>query len=170
MRQAVETGPSRGPAHAKVTIVAFQDNQCTYCGKALGTLDQLMDDYPGKLRIVVKQFVIHPTARLSAEACYAADAQGKFWEMHDIIFAHQDDLGRDALIEYARQIGLDVKTFTAALDHHDYAQQVDQDIADAKEAGVSATPSFLINGHELTGAQPVENFRALIDAALREAP
>jgi protein-disulfide isomerase len=125
-----------------------------------------MEEYPGKLRLVVKQFVVHSSAELSAEACYAADAQAKFWEMHDIIFAHQDDLSHDALVEYARQIGLDVPRFTTALDHHDYAQQVKDDMAAGKQVGVRGTPAFLINGRELPGAQPIEAFRALIDAEL----
>ncbi len=162
------TGPSRGPADAPVTIVVFQDNLCTYCGKALGTIDQLMDEYPNKLRIVVKQFVVHPSARLSSEAVYAADAQGKFWEMHDIIFAHQDDLSRDALIEYGKQIGLDVARFTAALDHHEYAQQVADDQAAGNQVGVRGTPAFLINGREVSGFVPIENYRAVIDAALAD--
>ena len=162
------SGPSRGPADAPVTIVVFQDNLCKYCGNALGTIDQLLDEYPGKLRVVVKQFVVHASARLSSEACYAADAQGKFWEMHDIIFAHQDDLSRDALIDYARQIGLDVAAFTTALDHHEFAKPVDDDIAAGKQVGVQGTPAFLINGHEVAGLQPIENYRAAIDAALAE--
>jgi len=164
----LDRGPSRGAADAPVTIVVFQDNKCTYCGTALATLDQLLDEYPNKLRIIVKQFVVHRDARLSAEACYAADAQGKFWEMHDIIFAHQDALGRDALIDYAQQIGLDVAAFTRALDTHAYARQVDDDMASGKDVGVQGTPAFLINGRELPGAQPIEAFRKLIDQALAE--
>ncbi len=164
----LDSGPSRGPGDAPVTIVVFQDNLCPYCGHALGTLDQLMDEYPNKLRIIVKQFVVHQSARLSAEACYAADAQGKFWDMHDIIMAHQDDLSRDALIEYARQIGLDVARFTTALDQHEYAKQVADDMAVGKQVGVRGTPAFLINGRELSGAQPIEAFRALVDAALAD--
>lgn len=164
----LDSGPSRGPANAPVTIVVFQDNMCPYCGHALATIDQLMEEYPNKLRIVVKQFVVHPPAMLSAEACYAADAQGKFWDMHDAIFAHQDDLSRDALVEYARQIGLDVPRFTAALDSHQYAQQVKDDMAAGKEVGVRGTPAFLINGRELPGAQPIDAFRKLVEQALAD--
>jgi RNA polymerase sigma factor (sigma-70 family) len=165
-RLGLDKGPSRGDADAPVTIVAFQDGKCPYCERALGTLDQLLDDYPHKLRIIVKQFVVHASAELAAEACYAADAQGKFWEMHDMIFQHQDALAREALIDYAGQIGLDVATFTSALDHHDFKQRVDDDEAAGKEVGVNATPSFLINGRQLTGALPIDVFRAAIDEAL----
>lgn len=164
----LDQGPSHGPADAPVTIVVFQDNQCTYCGHALATVDQLMDEFPGKLRIVMKQFPVHQTARLSAEALYAADAQGRFWELHDLIFQHQDDLSRDALIGYARDVGLNVETFTEALDHHTYANAVAADVAAGREIGISGTPSFLINDREIVGALPIENFRAAVNAALQD--
>jgi RNA polymerase sigma factor (sigma-70 family) len=97
-RLGLHRGPSRGPATAPVTLVVFTDLQCTYCGKLLGTLDQALDDYAGKVRIVVKQFPVHTSAMLAAEAALAAEAQGKFWELHDLMLAHQDDLSRDALV------------------------------------------------------------------------
>ena len=104
---------------------------------------------------------------VSAEACYAADAQGKFWEMHDLIFQHQDDVSREALFGYAAQIGLDLAAFKAALDAHTYLPQIKDDMAAGKEIGVRGTPSFVINGHQLTGAQPIERFREAIDEALK---
>lgn len=165
----LDKGPSRGPIDAPVTVVVFQDNMCTYCGNALATLDELLEVYPGKLRIVLKQFPVHASARLSAEALYAADAQGKFWELHDIVFQHQDDLSRDALISYAQQVqGLDIGAFTTALDHHTFAKAVAADEAAGKEVGVQGTPSFLINGRLVVGALPVEMFRQVIDQALQD--
>jgi RNA polymerase sigma factor (sigma-70 family) len=161
-------GPARGPADAPVTIVVFQDNLCPYCGHALGTIDQLFDEYPGKLRLLVKQLPVHAAARLSAEASYAADAQGKFWDMHDMLLSHQEDLSRDALISYAKQIGLDVDAFTAALDRHTFAPAVAADVAAAKELGIHGTPSFVINGRQLAGARQIDEFRATIDQALAE--
>lgn len=161
-------GPSRGPDNAPVTIVVFQDNLCPYCGHVLGTIDQLFDEYPNKLRLVVKQLPVHKSARLSAEASYAADAQGKFWPMHDMLLSHQEDLSRDALISYAQQIGLDVAAFTSALDHHTYQPSVEADEAAAKELDLDATPSFVINGRQIVGARPIEDFRATIDQALAD--
>ncbi len=161
-------GPGRGPDHAPVTIVVFQDNICPYCGRVLGTIDQLWDEYPNKLRLVVKQFPVHDAARLSAEASYAADAQGKFWEMHDLLFQHEDEQSRDALIKYAKQIGLDVEKFTAALDKHEYAPAVKADQEAGKDIGVDATPTFLINGRKFIGARSIEQFRATIDQALQD--
>src|SRR5258706_4328883 len=138
-------GPARGPDHAKVTIVLFQDSMCKYCGMVLGTIDQLWDEYPGKLRLVIKQFPVHVPAKLAGEAMYAADAQGKFWEMHDTLLAHQDEQSHDALIQYAQQIGLDVAKFTIALDTHAFAAQVADDQDAGKAIDINATPSFLIN-------------------------
>ncbi len=167
-RLKIDRGPSRGPGDAPVTIVMFTDSLCPYCGKVLASIDELWDEYPGKLRLVIKQFPVHPTAKLAAEASFAADAQNKFWELHEQIFAHQDDLSHDALIEYARQAGLDVARFTSALDHHTYAAAVDADLAAAMELGVRATPSFLINGRRFVGARPVADMRATITAALAD--
>lgn len=159
-------GPARGPATAPVTIIVFQDNLCMYCGKVLGTIDQLMEEYPNKLRLVVKQFPVHEQAKLAAEASYEAEAQGKFWELHDQMLAHQDDLSRDALLAYAQQAGMNVGKLADALDHHTYAAQLATDFDAAKQIGIAATPAFLINGKQLTGALPIEDFRAEIDAAL----
>jgi RNA polymerase sigma factor (sigma-70 family) len=168
-RLELDKGPSRGPANAPVTIVVFQDLLCTFCGKALGTIDELWDDYPGKLRLVVKQLPVHEEARLAAEASLAADAQGKFWELHDVMLANQDDLSRDALLAYGQQAGLDVAMLTRALDQHTYGGALAKEMAAATEIGVKATPTFLINGQEVRGALPADAFRAVIDEALAAA-
>jgi protein-disulfide isomerase len=160
-------GPSRGPADAPVTIVIFTDMKCPYCARVLGTLDQLTDEYAGKLRLVVKQFPVHETARLAAEAAIAADAQGKFWELHDRMMANQDeDLSRDAILAHAQQAGLDVQRLAAALDNHTYAAAVAADQEAGKEIDVRGTPTFLINGKVHNGARPIEYMREAINAAL----
>jgi RNA polymerase sigma factor (sigma-70 family) len=167
-RLGLYRGPARGPATAPVTIVLFTDMVCPHCGNALGPLDQLMEEYPGKLRLVVKQMPVHAAAELPAEAAFAADAQGKFWEMNDLMLAHQDDLSRDALIALAGRIGLDVAAFTTALDQHRFAAQLAADKAVAAELGVQATPTFLINGRRLTGMRPTQTLRDMIDQALAD--
>jgi RNA polymerase sigma factor (sigma-70 family) len=167
-RIGLHRGPARGPADAPVTIAVFTDLQCPHCGNALGTLDQLLEEYPGKLRLVVKQLPVHKTAVLPAEAVLAADAQGKFWELHDLILAHQDDLSHDALIALAERAGLDVAAFRTALDQHSYAAQLDADKAAAAALDVAATPTFVINGRRVVGNVSVEVFRAAIDQALAE--
>ncbi len=164
----LERGASRGPANAPVVITVFTDMQCHFCGSALGSLDQLVDEYPNKLRIVVKQMPVHQTAKLAAEAAFAADAQGKFWELHDLMLANQEDLGRDALVGLAQQVGLDVSKFRAALDSHEYADDVAADMAAAKEIEIMGTPAFVINGRKIIGNVPVPTLRAAIDSALAD--
>ena len=169
-RLKIEEGPSKGPANAPVTIVVYQDVLCPYCGRVLGTIDELMDEYPGKIRLVVKQFPVHKEARLAAEAAFAADAQGKFWELHDQMFANSEDLSRDAIVGYAKQAGLDEKKIAKALDEHTYYDQLKADVNAAQEIGVNATPQFFINGFEIRGAVPIENMREAINEALAAKP
>ena len=164
----VERGPARGPANAKVTVVVFTDMRCKYCGAALGSLDQLFDEYPGKLRIVVKQMPVVEAAKLPAEAAFAADAQGKFWELHDLMLANQDDLSRDALLGYAAQLGLDLVKFRAALDDHRFAAAVTADVNAAKALEIMGTPAFVINGRKIIGNVPLANLRDAIDSALHD--
>jgi RNA polymerase sigma factor (sigma-70 family) len=161
-------GPARGPANAPVTIVVFNDLRCPHCGNAVGTIDELWDEYPNKLRLVVKQFPVHPSAALPAEAAFAADAQGKFWELHELMLSHQDSLDRDGLIALAERAGLNIATFRDALDRHTYAAAVDADKAAAKALDLQATPSFVINGRRVVGNLPVERFREAIEQALAD--
>jgi predicted DsbA family dithiol-disulfide isomerase len=139
---------------------------CPYCGNALGTIDQLWDEYPNKLRLVVKQMPVHAAAVLPAEAALAADAQGKFWELHDLMLAHQDDLSLDALVALAQQVGLDVVAFRAALEHHAYAAEVAADKAEAAALELKGVPAFVINGQRVIGIRPIQYLREIIDQAL----
>lgn len=164
----LERGPSRGPATAPVTIVAFTDMKCKYCGQALGSLDQLFDEYPGKLRLVVKQFPLSPKNEILSQGVYAAEAQGKFWELHDLMLAHQADLSKDTMLALAPQAGLDVTKLRTALDQGTYAPNVAADKAAATELEVQGTPAFFINGHRLVGMRPLADFRTAIDRALAE--
>lgn len=167
-RLGLERGPSRGPANAPVTIVVFTDLLCSFCGTALGTLDQLVDEYPGTLRLVVKQMPVHEKSKLPAQAALAAEAQGKFWELHDLMLAHQDDLSRDALVALAARARLDVDAFARALDGEVYAAQVAAELAAAQELDLHGAPSFVIGGRRIQGIRPVAQLRAMIDAALAD--
>lgn len=167
-RTGLYRGPSRGPADAPVQIAVYQDLKCPFCAMVLATIDQLWEEYPGKLRLVVKQFPVHDSARLAAEASLAADAQGKFWELHDRAIAFNEDLSRDALIALARDGGLDVAAFTRALDEHTFADALAAEFAAGQSLDVQGTPAFFINGRRFTGAQPIEAFRAAIDGALAQ--
>ncbi|MGE0545963.1 MAG: sigma-70 family RNA polymerase sigma factor [Kofleriaceae bacterium] len=167
----LDRGPSRGPANAPVEIVAFTDMLCPYCAKSLGALDQLVDEYPGKLRIIVKQMPVHKKEKsdVLGEALYAAEAQEKFWELHDLMLAKQDELSIDTLPALAKEAGLDMAKFKTAMDKHAYADTVASDAAAAKAIDAKAVPTFVINGRRITGAMPIEAFRTAIDAALAEA-
>jgi RNA polymerase sigma factor (sigma-70 family) len=167
-RTGLYRGPSRGPDSAPVTIAVFTDALCPYCVNMLGSLDQLWDEYPGKLRLVVKQLPVHAEAVLAAEAAFAADAQGKFWELNDLMYAHSEDLSRDGLVALAERAGLDVAAFRAALDRHEYGKALDADRATAAELAVRSTPTFMINGKRVEGLRPMAQLRAAIDEALAE--
>ncbi len=168
----MDRGPSRGAADAPVTIVMFTDMYCKFCADSLGSLDQLIDEYPNKLRVIVKQLPIHRNAEkradLLAEALYAADAQGKFWELHDAMRAQLDELSPATLPKLAAQVGLDMPKFQAALDQHTFRGAVDADRAAAQAIEAKATPTFVINGRRITGWRPIREFRKAIDAALVE--
>jgi len=167
-RLGLERGPARGPANAPIVITVFQDMRCKYCVQSLASLDQLMEEYPGKLRIVMKQLPVHESAKLAAEAALAADAQGKFWELHDLMMANQDDLSRDAILALAPQAGVDVAKLRSALDNHTFQDGVAADMKVAKELEIQATPAFVINGRKIIGAVDVTFFRNAIDSALAD--
>ncbi|MEJ7601161.1 MAG: thioredoxin domain-containing protein [Kofleriaceae bacterium] len=160
------TGPAKGAADAPITIVMFTDLQCPYCEKVHGTLDQLFEEYGGKLRLVIKQLPVHKTARLAAEASLAAEAQGKFWELQDKMLAASEDLSRDKLVEMGRAAGLDAGRFAQALDARTYAGGVDEDMKRAADLEITGTPSLVINGRRVIGNRPIEDLRALLDELL----
>ena len=170
--------PSRGPASAKVTVQIFADFQCPFCKRVNPTLSDLEAAYPGKLRFVWrnKPLPMHPDAPLAAEAAMEAFAQkgsAGFWKMHDQIFenlgAQPDALERASLDRYAAAVGLDPVKFAAALDGHKHKAFVDADARVADDAGIGGTPSFVINGYFLSGAQPLAKFKKVVDRALKEA-
>jgi protein-disulfide isomerase len=158
-------GPVRGPAAAPVSIVEFSDFQCPFCSRVVPTLERLQKDYPTQIRIFFRHFPLpfHENAPLAAEAAVAAEAQGKFWQMHDLLFANQQDLSRPALERYAQQLGLDLGKFRAALDGHQGKARVDADLALGRQLEVEGTPNFFVNGRNVQGAQPYEEFKAIVD-------
>jgi len=166
----VSTGgrPSRGGGtNAPVTIIAFSDYECPFCKRAEGSVSKVMSTYGDKVRYVHRDFPLpfHEHARPAAEAARCAEAQGKFWEYHDKLFASQD-LSPDKLKELATQLGLDRSKFDECLAKQPYDAGIEKDIADGAEVGVSGTPAFFINGRLLSGAQPFEKFKEVIDEEL----
>ena len=162
--------PVKGPASAKVTVVEFSDFQCPFCGRVNPTLKEIEDQYKGKIKIAFRNLPLpfHDKAHLAAEAALAANEQGKFWAMHDKLFANQQALDRPSLEKYAQEIGLNMNRFTAALDSGKFKDKVDSDAKEGAAVGATGTPTFFINGTRLVGAQPADKFKELIDAELKK--
>jgi protein-disulfide isomerase len=162
------TAPSKGPASAAVTIVEFSDFQCPYCTRVNPTLQQAIATYGDNLRIVFRQFPlnIHPQAQKAAEASLCANDQGKFWELHDAMFADQRNLAVEQIKEKAAGVGIEAGAFATCLDSGKYAAQVAADLAAGSAAGVSGTPAMFVNGRFLSGAVPFEQLSKLIDDEL----
>jgi protein-disulfide isomerase len=161
----------RGAADALVTIVEFSDFQCPFCGRAEPTMKKLLDDYPGQVRLYFKHdpLPFHQDAPLASQAALAASAQGKFWEMHDKLFANQTALKRPELEKYAQELGLDMAKFKQALDTNAYKGRIDADTALAGRVGVTGTPAFFLNGRLISGAMPYATFKTMVDEEIATA-
>lgn len=140
--------PSRGKPDAKVTIVEFSDFECPYCARAAPQLEALLAQYPDDVRLVYMHFPLpsHPNAVSTAIASRCAQTQGRFWTLHDAIFADPKDLSRDRFVAWARASNLDVAAFEACLGDPKAKAFVDADLAQGEQYGISSTPSFYING------------------------
>jgi len=156
--------PSTGPMDAPVTIIEFSDYECPFCKRAEPTIEQIVSTYPDKVRLVYRHYPLpfHKSARPAAEAAMCANAQGKFWEYHKKVFA-ASSLDEASLKQIAGDVGLDQTKFDACLANKEGAQQVEKDMADASAVGVKGTPAFFINGRMLSGAQPFEKFKVIIE-------
>jgi protein-disulfide isomerase len=162
-------GPSRGPDDAVVTIVEFSDFQCPFCGRVVPTIDQVVAKYPTQVRFVYRNLPlskIHPRAQAAAEAAACADNQGNFWDYHDLIFANNRAVSDEDLEGHASELGLDMQAFRQCVQNRETQQIVEADMAAAESLHISGTPSFVINGIPLHGAQSLEAFSEVIDAEI----
>ena len=157
--------PSFGPKDAKVTVVEWSDFECPFCSRVGPTLKQIKETYAKDVRVVFRHqpLPFHSSAKQAAEASMAAHEQGKFWEYHDKLFANQRKLDRASLETYAQELGLNMGQFKSALDSGKYRAKVEADAAAGSAVGANGTPTFFINGRELVGAQPFDNFKKIID-------
>ncbi len=156
----------RGPADAPITLLEYGDYECPYCGQAEPVIRELLADF-GDVRYVWRHLPlsdVHPQAQLAAEAAEAAGAMGKFWDMHDLLLAHQDELRVRDLIRYAEQLGLDIDRFQEALRKRKHAGRIAEDVESADLSGVSGTPTFFINGRRHYGAYDIETLSAAVKA------
>jgi protein-disulfide isomerase len=168
---AVGSSATKGAKQPKVTIVEFSEFQCPFCSRVTPTIKQIFDTYKDDVQVAFKHLPLafHDKAQLAAEAAEAAKAQGKFWEMHDKMFANQGALDRASLEKYAQEIGLNMPKFKAFLDAGKGKAQIDADKQEAAKFGASGTPTFFVNGRMLVGAQPFPAFQALIDEEIKKA-
>lgn len=170
---SVDDDPFLGPKDAPVTIVAFEDFQCPFCGRLnTDVVPQLIEKYvkTGKLRYVYRDYPLpfHQYAQKSHEAAECADEQGKFWDMHKKLYANQSALDVPSLKKYAGETGLNQSKFDQCLDSGKYKNEVQKDYQDGSKIGVSGTPTLYINGRPIVGAQPLASFTAVIDEELKK--
>jgi protein-disulfide isomerase len=166
---AVDLSRLRGSLDAPVTIVEFADFQCPYCQEVQQTVSRVLDKYKGKVRLGFRDFPlrqIHPQAELAAEASRCAGEQGNFWDYHDRLYANQARLDPDVLKEHSHAIGLDVQRFGDCLASGKFVPAIEGDLQEGAKYGVSATPTFYINGVVLVGNQPVSAFEKIIESEL----
>ena len=165
----VSGAPARGPESARLTIVEFSDFQCPFCRSGANALTEIAKAFPNDVRLVFKQFPLesHSQAALAAEASLAAQAQGKFWEMHDRIFANPRALSEPNLIAWAKEFGLDVARFTSDLTSHKYQNTVQTEVREGLDAGVQGTPTVFLNGRIHRGNVNLEELRPAVEAALK---
>jgi len=166
--EVASNDPVRGDASAPISIIEFSDYQCPFCGRVTPTLQQVRDTYGAKVKIIFKDFPLpnHPQAQKAAEAAHCAGEQGKYWEMHDRMFADQRALEVPALKASAVSLGLSAAEFNQCLDSGKFAADVREDATLGEKLGVNSTPTLYINGRPLIGAQPFEAFKQAIDEEL----
>ena len=170
---AIADSPVRGEKDAPVTIVEFSDFQCPFCARATPIVAEVLKKYPGKVKYVFKHYPLpfHPAARPAALASMAAQEQGKFWEMHDVLFQNQATLDAGKLEEYAKQAGLDVARFKKDLEAKkaEYDKRVEAEMALGQTVDVRGTPTHFVGGKKVR-VRTVDGFSALIDEQLAPAP
>jgi len=158
----------QGPTEAPATLVEYGDFQCPYCGKAYPIVKDVQARMGDRLRFVFRNFPIttsHQYAEQAAEAAEAAAAQGRFWEMHDVLFENQARLADGDLRRYADRVGLDVERFDADMARHAYAERVREDFMGGVRSGVNGTPTFYVNGARHDDAYDVETLVGALERA-----
>ena len=171
VRIPVAGSPVTGPADAPITLVEFSDFQCPYCAVAVGQIHQILKAYPTQVKLIFKQYPLeeHPQAALAATAAVAAQLQGKFWQMHDTLFAHTDNLSRKAILGYAKEIGLDTDKLEADMDTTKVRDIVARDVHDGDDANVQGTPTLFIDGQKYNGALTLDALKPILDKELKQA-
>lgn len=162
----------RGDKNAPVTIVEYSDFECPFCARHLPTVEKIMQEYDGQVRLIYRHFPLsfHPQAQKAAEASECASEQGKFWEMHDKLFAMNEagTLSLENFKKAAGELGLKQAQFDSCLNDGKYADRVQSDFSQGSQYGVNGTPATFVNGKLVSGAVPFESFKTVIDQALAD--
>lgn len=165
----IEGAPFLGPKDARVTLVEFSDFQCPYCAQAVGKLNAILKAYPNQVKLVYKQYPLdmHSQAALAAAASLAAHRQGKFWPLHDAMYADRTHLSRQTILAMAAHVGLDTKRFVEDWDSPTVKQAVAREEMEGDKAGVDSTPTVFIDGRKYNGALDLDAVRPIIEAELK---
>jgi protein-disulfide isomerase len=163
--------PAIGPKLAKVTIVEFSDFQCPHCADVNPKLKKLFELYPSNIKLIFKHQPLprHEHAMQAAEAAEAAREQGKFWEMHDLLYARQNELGPSRYEEWAKEIGLDLARFRQSMSEHRNESRIREDARLQDSTGTRGTPTFFINGRSLLGNLPFDQFQSVVEQQIQLA-
>ncbi|MGB1016811.1 MAG: DsbA family protein, partial [Nannocystaceae bacterium] len=167
----VGSAPQRGPATAPVTIIAFGDFECPFCARGNDTVEQMRLRYGNQVRVVYRNYPLpfHSHAFLAARGSMYAQAQGKFWEFHDALYALRAEFDEDVLVEVARKVGMAAKPFREALHSDRFDAKILGDQNLARKVGVTGTPAYFVNGRVINGAAPPLEFRLAIEEELQRA-
>jgi protein-disulfide isomerase len=161
-----------GPDHAPVTVLEYGDYECPFCRGAARDLHRMLDLYPGLIRFAFRNFPIpqlHPHAEQAAEAAEAAAAQGKFWEMYELLLRPSSRLDLESLLSYAQGLGLDIGRFGREVADRTYATKIEHDVREGVRNGVNATPKFYVDGKRIDGKFPLEGLEDAIRTSVRSA-
>jgi len=168
----VTGSPVIGPQNAPITLIEFSDFQCPYCYKAVPELQAVMKAYPTQVKLIFKQFPLdnHSQAAYAAAAALAAHKQGKFWGLHDAMFAQHGKLSREIVLKLAGDLGLDMKRFSADVASAEVRKAVDKDRNDGENAGVDSTPTLYVNGQHYNGPLTLAALKPILDGELKKQP
>ncbi len=161
----------QGAAFAPVTLIEYADFECPSCLQAHAALKVILPHFGDRLRFVFRHFPMreaHPHAELAAEAAEAAGAQGKFWPMHELLFANQQHLKEKQLLDYARQLDLDLPRYQNEMRDHVYLQRVQESMQSGRHLGVRSTPAFYVNGDLTDVSFGFERLHQAIEKALEQ--
>jgi protein-disulfide isomerase len=162
----------RGPADAPVTVLEYGDYECPFCRGAARDVSRMLDSHPGLIRFVFRNFPIpqlHPHAEQAAEAAEAAAAQGRFWDMYELLLTPSSTLDLASLLDCAARLDLDLDRFREEVTGSAHAARIERDVTEGIRNGVNATPKFYVNGERIDGKVPLEGLVATVQAVLQQS-